>query len=302
MSIGLVEIFDRDGKLLYKITVDSDGHNIHSFLDKIQRLEKYTLNELYKLAIDTKFGTKSNIVVMSATKSYISDVRLQSDSVYFTTLFVKNQHPNEKISSVKYSKEITLEYAPYNKYVLLHRLKTTEFPNIGMKNVDIEKMENLLNISDEKMGKLSKLYKEKYSAGTPGVDCQHDRFFKRIFNEHRICFESCVKKISDQCLLEVFEIAPDLFDVDKLKRFYNKYGLLEKEEVVHEVREKVDTEGRYPFVLTRNNIVKGSFDYCPVKKDIPHMCMGLKTYLSFSKISKESILGIMREERFSETA
>lgn len=149
----------------------------------------------------------------------------------------------------------------------IKKLRALEFPKT--KNLDFDRQlygNNLCNITNEQLAKLQKLWFNVYGQRKNGYNHSHHSFLQGIVEHKEMSYFSGHKKLSDECLIDVYDIAPELFDVEKIEAFYKKNKTLIKkiESKIKIKKLKSDTELlNYSFEYLENNktIKTGNFIY-----------------------------------------
>lgn len=148
---------------------------------------------------------------------------------------------------------------------LLKKLRKLVFPK--SKDLDVEKQlygDNLCDITSTQISKIQNLWLNVYGQGKNGYNHSHHAFLQGIIEHKKIEYFSGHQKISDECLLDVYNIAPELFDIKKVEAFYKKYNVLTNQITRKFKIKKINIENSiYSFEYLENEkiIQKGTFIY-----------------------------------------
>lgn len=148
---------------------------------------------------------------------------------------------------------------------LLKKLRKLVFPKC--KDLDVEKQlygDNLCDITSTQLLKIQNLWFNVYGQGRNGYNHFHHAFLQGIVEHKKMEYFSGHQKISDECLLDVYNIAPELFDVEKIEAFYKKYNVLISQIIRKFKIKKINTKNSvYSFEYLENEkiIQKGTFIY-----------------------------------------
>jgi hypothetical protein len=165
---------------------------------------------------------------------------------------------------------------------LIDDLRAINFPKSKQMDSDTKNSNPLLcGISDEQSYKLAMLWTKVYGHQKDGYDSAHHYLLQGIVEHRRMEYIYGESRLSDECLFDVYNIAPELFDVDKLKAYYVDAGVYIKEDVaqVNLIEQGNDSNGRkFTFNYSLNGLEleadfiyiqdQGSIQLCNEENDI----------------------------------
>jgi len=112
-----------------------------------------------------------------------------------------------------------------NKKLTINEIRNFNFPTHNGRDVTTElknEIGYLCGISDEQRTKIARLWNHVYGHKINGNDSAHHYFLQGILEHLVVEYQFGHSRLCDECLLEVYEIAPELFDYEKIKAFYIK--------------------------------------------------------------------------------
>lgn len=134
---------------------------------------------------------------------------------------------------------------------IIKNIRKLEFPKSW--NLDIDRQlwgENICGITNGQVAKIQKLWFNVYGHRRNGYDHAHHNFLQGIVEHKEMNYIYGHKRLSDECLIDVYSIAPELFDVDKVKSFYENNGTLIEEIITFlKIKENKSCSGHREFTF-----------------------------------------------------
>lgn len=143
---------------------------------------------------------------------------------------------------------------------IIKKLRALEFPKT--KNLDLDRQlygDNLCYITDEQLAKIQKLWFNVYGQGKNGYNHSHHAFLQGIIEHKEMDYFAGHRKLSDECLIDVYNIAPELFDVEKVEAFYKKNSTL----II-----KIESKLKIKKLKSETELLNYSFEYLENGKTI----------------------------------